>query len=97
MERLSGLAEIVWDQYEIDKDDAMIIISNSGRNYVLVEIAIKAKKKELILVAITSLDHSKNYQSRHCSAKRVFELADIVIDNCIPGGDSLLDFNGIKS
>lgn len=29
MERLSCLAEIVWDQYEIDKDDAMIIISNS--------------------------------------------------------------------
>lgn len=74
-----------------------IIISNSGRNYVPVEIAIIAKKKELILVAITSLDHSKNCQSRHCSGKRLFELADVVIDNCILGGDNLLDFNGIKS
>jgi len=97
MERVSDLAEIVWDQYEIYKDDAMIIISNFGRNYVPGEIAIKAKKKELTLVAITSLDHSKNCQSRHCSGKRLFELADIVIDNCIPGGDNLLNFNGIKS
>lgn len=48
-------------------------------------------------MAITSLDHLKNCQSRHCSGKRLFELADIVIDNCIPGGDNLLDFNGIKS
>ena len=97
MEIVSDLAEIVWDQYEIDKDDAMIIISNFGRNYVPGEIAIKAKKKELTLVAITSLDHSKNCQSRHCSGKRLFELADIVIDNCIPGGDSLLEFGAVKS
>ena len=27
----------------------------------------------------------------------MFELADIVLDNCVPGGDSLLEFGGIKS
>lgn len=96
-ERLSGLAEIVWDQYIIDKDDVMIIISNSGRNSVPVEMAMKAKKEGLTLIAITSLDHSKNCESRDPSGKKLFEIADIVLDNCVPGGDSLLDFNGIKS
>lgn len=96
-ERLSGLAEIIWNQYDIDKDDVMIIISNSGRNSVPVEMAMKAKEEGLTLIAITSLDHSRNCESRHSSGKRLFELADIVIDNCVPGGDSLLDFNGVKS
>lgn len=96
-ERLSGLAEIIWDQYKIDKDDVMIIISNSGRNSVPVEMAIKAKEEGVTLIAITSLDHSKKCKSRHSSEKRLFELADIVIDNCVPGGDSLLEFNGTKA
>lgn len=97
MEKLNGLAEIIWDQYQISKDDIMIIISNSGRNSVPVEMAMKAKKEGLTLVAITSLNHSKNCKSRDLSGKRLFELADIVIDNCVPQGDGLLNFNGVKS
>ena len=27
----------------------------------------------------------------------MFEIADIIIDNCVPGGDSLLEFGGTKS
>lgn len=96
-EKLDGLAEIIWDQYEIDKDDLMIIISNSGRNSVPVEMAMKAKKEGLTLIAITSLNHSKSCESRHSSGKRLFEIADIVLDNCVPSGDSLLDYNGVKS
>jgi len=97
LEGLSGLAEIIWEQYNIDKSDIMVIISNSGRNSVPVEMAMKAKKEGLTLIAITSLDHSRNCLSRHTSGKRLFELADIVLDNCVPGGDSLLEFGGIKS
>lgn len=97
MERLSGLAEIIWQQYRIEKEDVMIIISNSGRNSVPVEMAIKAKEEGLMLIAITSLQHASACASRHPSGKRLFELADIIIDNCVAAGDSLLDFNGIKS
>ncbi len=97
MERLSGLAEIIWNQYNINKEDVMIIISNSGRNAVPVEMAMKAKKEGLTLIAITSMCHSKACASRHPSGKRLFEIADIVLDNCVTEGDSLLDFDGVRS
>lgn len=97
MEKLSGLAEIIWNGYNIDKDDIMIIISNSGRNSVPVEMALKAKEEGLTLIAITSMNHTKNCESRHPSGKRLFEIADIVLDNCVPVGDSLMDYDGVKS
>jgi len=97
MERLSGLADIIWNQYCIDSEDIIIIISNSGRNSVPVEMALRAKEEGLKVIAITSMDHTQKYESRHKSGKRLFEIADIVIDNCVPSGDGLLNFAGIKS
>ncbi|WP_066497093.1 sugar isomerase domain-containing protein [Abyssisolibacter fermentans] len=97
LERLSGLAEILWDHYDIEPDDLMIIISNSGRNSVPVQMALKAREEGLKLIVITSLNHAKSCQSRDSSGKKLYELGDIVLDNCVPSGDSLLDFNGKKS
>lgn len=97
IERLSGLAEVIWNDYEINEGDIMIIVSNSGRNAVPIEMAMLAKEKGIYIIALTSLNHSKSCKSRHGSGKRLFELADLVIDNCVPKGDGLLDFDGIQS
>jgi uncharacterized phosphosugar-binding protein len=97
LEKLEGLAGIIWEEYEIKKDDVMLIVSNSGRNSVPIEMALRAKEEGLYLMAITSLDHSKNSKSRHSSGKKLYQIADLVFDNCVPEGDSLLEFNGVKS
>jgi uncharacterized phosphosugar-binding protein len=97
IEKLEGLAEIIWEQYQIEKDDLILIISNSGRNSVPVEMALKAKEEGLKVIALTSLGHSKSCASRHSSGKKLYELADLVLDNCVPAGDSLVSFNGVKS
>ncbi|MFW6298927.1 MAG: sugar isomerase domain-containing protein, partial [Bacillota bacterium] len=90
MEKLDGLADIIFDQYQIASDDIMIIVSNSGRNPVPVQMALRAKKEGLKLIVITSLTHSKSCESRDKSGKKLYELGDIVIDNCVPQGDALL-------
>jgi uncharacterized phosphosugar-binding protein len=97
LERLQGLTAIIWDEYDIQKEDLMVIISNSGRNSVPLEMALKAKETGLYLIAVTSLEHSQAVASRHPSGKKLYQLADLVLDNCVPAGDSLLDFNGVKS
>lgn len=90
MERLPGYAKTLLDSYNIKKGETILIISNSGINSVPVEMAITAKEKGMNVVAITSTKVSKNLTSRHSSGKKLFELADIVIDNCTPPEDCVL-------
>jgi uncharacterized phosphosugar-binding protein len=40
------------------------------------------------------LEQSKKYPSRHPSGKKLYEIADLVLDNCVPPGDGLLDIGG---
>ncbi len=95
IEKLSGLADIIYDSYKIEKGDIMIITSNSGRNAVPIEMAMRCKKEGVYVIALTNLEQSKNTTSRHPSGKRLFELADCILDNCVAPGDALLNIDGI--
>ncbi len=77
--------------YRIEARDVFIIASNSGVNVAIVEVALRAKQHGHALVAVTSLAHSRQTESRHPSSKKLYELADIIIDNCGPFGDALLE------
>lgn len=94
IERISGLSKIIFDQHKVAENDIMIIISNSGRNAMPVEMAMIAKEKGIKSIAITSLEQSKKYPSRHPSGKKLYEIADLVLDNCVPPGDGLLYIGG---
>lgn len=77
--------------YDIRPEDAAIIISNSGRNGAIVEMAMLLKEKGLTVVCVTSMAHTLSVSSRHPSGKRLFEVVDDVIDNCGPIGDAMLE------
>lgn len=94
IERISGLSDILWEKYKISSSDIMIIISNSGRNAMPIEMALRAKKEGLKVIAITSVTQSKRYPSRHQSGKKLYEIADLVLDNQIPSGDGLMQIEG---
>jgi|TARA_B110000037_G_scaffold216358_1_gene275249 uncharacterized phosphosugar-binding protein len=94
IEKISGIAGILWNKYTFKQKDLFIIISNSGRNALPIEMAIKAKQKGLKVIAITSLTQSKKYKSRHDSGKNLFQIADLIIDNCVPSGDGIMTSNG---
>ena len=94
IERISGLADIIWSGHSIHTEDLMIVISNSGRNAMPLEMAMRGKKEGLFIIGISSLEQSKKYPSRHPSGKKLYEIADLVIDNCVPPGDGLLRIDG---
>jgi uncharacterized phosphosugar-binding protein len=96
MERVEGMAEVILNYYDISSKDALVVISNSGRNAAPIEMAAGAKARGVPVIAITSLAHSKGTTSRHSSGKKLYELADVVIDNCCPKGDCLLQLPGLQ-
>lgn len=94
LERVSGYAETVLQNYEFGPDDCFVVISSTGINSGAIEIALGAKKRGMPVVAITSLAHQAKTVSRHSSGKKLSEVADFVIDNCTPPGDASIKVEG---
>ncbi len=95
-ERLEGYAKILLDEYQVPEGGVVIIASNSGRNALPIEMALECKSRGIRTIAITSLAHSKSVTARHPSGKRLFEIADVVIDNCGVPGDAILEMDGVR-
>jgi len=96
MERLPGLARIILDGHDLRPGEALMVISNSGINAVPVEMALEGKSRGLTVIALTSLRHSQGVPSRHPSGRRLFEIADIVLDNCGEAGDGAVRYEGLE-
>ena len=97
IERLEGYAAILAELYRIDEKDTILVISNSGRNAFPVEMCLEAKKRGASVIALTSMQHSSACTSRHSSGKRMFEVADVVIDNCAEKGDASFEIEGMDT
>lgn len=93
IERTQEYAGVLMGLYDFKKGDVIIITSNSGRNALTIELALRLKQKGLTIIALTSLKHSKACESRHNSGMRLFELADLIIDNCSEYGDACIHHN----
>lgn len=93
-ERDPNIGENLLSLFTIEPHDVFIIASNSGVNGSIVGMALAAKARGHKLIAVTSLDHTNRVQPKHPSGKRLSEVADIVIDNLAPFGDSTLTLEG---
>ena len=77
--------------------DVMIIGSVSGKTMNVIDLAIEAKKFGLKIIALTSMAYSAQVKSEHSSGKRLFECADIVLDNCAPAAEAMIDVEGLPA
>ncbi|WP_374626390.1 sugar isomerase domain-containing protein, partial [Devosia sp.] len=94
LERQEGRAEIVLSDYPVCPGDVVFIASNSGRNAYPIEMAIAARARGAVTIALTSLQHATRTTSRHRSGKLLYQLTDIVIDNGGVYGDAGLAISG---
>jgi uncharacterized phosphosugar-binding protein len=90
LERDPSMIERLLELQGVQPADVFIICSNSGGNGSTVELATRVKAHGHPLIAVTSLAHTTKITSRHPSGKRLFELADVVIDNGGVYGDAAL-------
>lgn len=88
LERVEGYGIEIMKGYNFDEKDTMWLFSHSGINNVNIDIALEAKKKNMTVIAYGSAAAAKGKQTRHSSGKTIFDIADIVVDNCAPVEDA---------
>lgn len=91
-----GYGTAILSSHQTTADDCMLIFSHSGLNAVTLDIALGAKKIGMTVIGVTSIPHSSSTPSRHSCGKRLYEIADIVIDTGVPKGDASLAIQGVQ-
>jgi len=95
-ESVEGVGKNFMKKVDIRENDLVFIISNSGRNPLPVEMALGAKDKGAKVVAVTSLGASKNLKPKASCGKNLYEVADYILDNCVPEGDAAVEVEGFE-
>ena len=97
LERREGYAQVLFENEPIRKGDVMLVFSHGGLNAVGIEVLMEAKQRGLTTVAVTSMDNYKKREAVHSSGKKLADVADIVIDNCTPAEDALVEIDKWKA
>ena len=82
---------VALDSSKLRRGDVLIINSNSGRTSNVIEVAVQCKERGIATVAISSSEQMRKCAAAHPSGKKLFDVADICIDNCGPHGDAMLE------
>lgn len=90
LEKTLGYAEQILRNFAFGPKDVMIVISTSGIREVIIEMALGAKQRGLAVIALLSKAHCEQARPAHPSGKKLIDVADVVLDNGAPIGDSLL-------
>ena len=94
---VEGYGRAILRSHHLDPKDSIVLFSHSGVNAVILDVALSAKEKGLTVIAVTSLPHSSASPSRHSSGKRLFQVADIVVDTRASLADALIRIDGLDA
>ena len=86
LERREGYAAVLMENQPLRADDVMVVFSHGGSNAVGIEVARESRARGLKVVAVTSVH-----------GKKLAEAADLVIDNCVPAEDALVDVDSWRA
>jgi uncharacterized phosphosugar-binding protein len=96
LHRQEGYGRAILEAHRLDPADTLVLFSHSGINPVVLDMGLMAKEKGMALVGVTSRPHSQATASRHSSGKKLYEVADVVIDTGAPLGDACVRIDGLE-
>ena len=94
LERMPGFGAEIVAESPIEAGDVLIVHSVSGRNAAVVEFALGAQERGAFVIVLTSVEYSRSVAPREPDLPRLFEMADLVLDNRAPIGDALVELLG---
>ena len=96
LEKTLGFAEQILRNFAFGPHDVMIVISTSGIREVIIEMAEGARARGLKVIGVVSRAHCEQAKPAHPSGKKLVDVADVILDNGAPVGDSLLALDGCR-
>ncbi len=91
LERVEGYGDQIMKGYTFDPRDTMWLFSHSGINNVNIDVALRAQELGMKVVVTGSEEAFRDKASRHSSGKKLFDLADVLIDTRVPAVDAAVD------
>ncbi len=95
LERQEGYARVILASYDLEPRDSMLVFSHGGLNAVPVEMAMEAKARGLRVVSVSSHQNHRQARATHSTGKKLPDVSDIAIDNCVPPEDALVSVKGL--
>ena len=97
LEKTLGYAEQILRNFAFGPKDVLIVISTSGIREVIIEMAEGARQRGLAVIALVGRAHAEQAVPAHPSGRKLIDVADVVLDNGAPVGDSLLAIEGCRN
>ncbi|EMF0179833.1 SIS domain-containing protein [Enterococcus hirae] len=95
-ETLEGTGKAIIDQLSVKQADIFLLLSNEGRDPSIVELAQWIKSNGHLLIIVTGFDLSRSIKSQHSNGLRLFEFADLVLDNHAQMNDTALSLSEVE-
>nr|WP_300817517.1 hypothetical protein [uncultured Acetatifactor sp.] len=97
-----GGGPIFYQEYKkgetaLKEGDILFMGSVSGRTAEEVELAYNSVNSGVKVILLTSIAYSDAVEPVHPSGKRLYEIATLAIDMCVPVAEALLDVEGLDA
>lgn len=97
-----GGGPVFYKQYkegetELKAGDVLVVSSVSGRTAKVVDLAYDSMQKGVNVIAFTSMEYAVQVDPVHPSGKKLYEFVTLVLDNCAPAAEAMLEVEGIEA
>ena len=94
---IEGLGRYALQASNVLPGDILILSSVSGRTAKVVDLAWEAKKFGCKVIALISMEYAHSVDPVHSSGKKLHEMVDLVLDNCAPAAEAMLEVEGLDA
>jgi uncharacterized phosphosugar-binding protein len=99
IERTPGYGRIVIENARLGAGDVLILVNAYGINAALIDAALTARERGVVLIGVSSRRHAEetapDHPARHPSRGNLHDLVDVHIDTKVPIGDAVLEVPGV--
>src|ERR1051326_1204295 len=96
LERREGYIANFLQSFSLVPGDCIIVYSHGGLNAAPIEAALYARERGLKVITISSIANARVAKATHSSGKKLSDVADIAIDNCVEPEDSQVDIGRLE-